>query len=1348
MKRVLTIFWFILLSSALCGAQTHTFAALDIAQIWTGSQQIPIKNYTVATLPVAPTAYTEVIVTNTTGASCTTAGGTVPLLCAYIGGGWVALGGPGSTTLNPPLNLASVVTPDCPGTCSDQTTAIQTALSTAAANGQCVYLPKGTANWQGWGISNTLLFNTDLTCIYGDSIDGMGFYWIGNDSSKSALEFDGITYARNFFVAPMEPAPSHAFKAGITYGGPLGSRSSDSYFENIYSTCGGYSDNNDGDAWQIGTNNGQADGVTFQHISAAFCRNGNGISTWSGNALNLNFYNPGIFMNHIGINNGTTTNINVFGCQCDNNDIFLSSMPGGVDTIQGGRYESTKRYFFEAGGTAAKPISWISNTFVNPVQSRTTTTANYTSGSTSLTLASASFIEGDRLVLFNPSTKIGYVTSAQGWSNRGLTLSLVSPFTGAPTLTGATLTGYLDGFVQTTASSSTVNLTGQFLATGEFYFVEGAGAAPTVTLSGGGGGTGGAVNVTVSHGTITACSVTTPGSGYTISPNAYISNGNGGSIQVSADLNSSSGTYQQLVSCVVRQSGWGYGDWNAGQFSYTTSTTGSFSGGIPSTAVRSQGRVVTDGVPYGYYVHSASAAFSTADEGQNITLKGVGPGGTDVSTTLRQYVPSWNGTDIHQCQEFDGNRYFPCFLTLDSTQVYTNVTGATFDIAFQNVYTAIQHWPYPSMTLGGGPHTFINNGLQASGHFSVSQSSNTTWIGNVFVDYAPNPFWTLGYTLPTGTFIKGNTLSGVNYNILSPPMPDYNAPTSGFSEIATTSGTIILDASNSNRFHIACTSACNLAYIQNVSPGASVQIWVDTVNLTITNGSCTNCVITGTGSNIPITTPTVLTFAALNDPYSSVALQGGAGGGGGSGNVINSGTPAIHQTSVWLDPTHVKGIGPGTTGQVWTSNGASSDPSFQTPIGNVANSGSPTAHQTPVWVDPTHLAGVGPGSAGQVYTSNGALSDPSWQNGGTVTSVSVGNLSPLFTTLVSNPTTAPSAAFTISNAGAWSLLGNLSSSSAAPTYQSFGTISTAKCYLFTGTSANGCDTPTGAGNTTSTALTTNAIPKSNGANSIIDSSVSDNGTTVSTAEGLSATTVTTPSDGVHPGAVGMAGNTTAPTLTANNFYLVGPSVATFTALGLRFPSTLSPGILTIGSPTGGLYPVSTSGATRTWRYEFKGIRNGGAVSFNVQLDTTNPATLVPGDDTHIYPELGFTAGSTLQSFTVTLTVPPGQTGSYTLETKYRASAAASGTATVQLKYVCVADGGAPDNPTFANLSTGSGPTFPLAPTATTVSTDTETITPTCAADADLQIKYTVPTNTMSGGDLRIAKVILTTTGNN
>ena len=55
---------------------------------------------------------------------------------------------------------------------------------------------------------------------------------------------------------------------------------------------------------------------------------------------------------------------------------------------------------------------------------------------------------------------------------------------------------------------------------------------------------------------------------------------------------------------------------------------------------------------------------------------------------------------------------------------------------------------------------------------------------------------------------------------------------------------------------------------------------------------------------------------------------------------------------------------------------------------------------------------------------------------GSVTSFSSGDLSPLFTTSVTNPTTTPSLAYLLSNAAAHTFLGNFTGSSAAPSYSS------------------------------------------------------------------------------------------------------------------------------------------------------------------------------------------------------------------------------------------------------------------------------------------------------------------------
>lgn len=60
--------------------------------------------------------------------------------------------------------------------------------------------------------------------------------------------------------------------------------------------------------------------------------------------------------------------------------------------------------------------------------------------------------------------------------------------------------------------------------------------------------------------------------------------------------------------------------------------------------------------------------------------------------------------------------------------------------------------------------------------------------------------------------------------------------------------------------------------------------------------------------------------------------------------------------------------------------------------------------------------------------------------GGTVTSFSSGNLSPLFTTSVATATTTPALSFTLSNAGANTYLGNATGSTATPSYTSAGAL--------------------------------------------------------------------------------------------------------------------------------------------------------------------------------------------------------------------------------------------------------------------------------------------------------------------
>jgi len=59
--------------------------------------------------------------------------------------------------------------------------------------------------------------------------------------------------------------------------------------------------------------------------------------------------------------------------------------------------------------------------------------------------------------------------------------------------------------------------------------------------------------------------------------------------------------------------------------------------------------------------------------------------------------------------------------------------------------------------------------------------------------------------------------------------------------------------------------------------------------------------------------------------------------GAGAGNLNNSGTPLIHQTGVFVDATHLKGITNGTTGQVWTAT-TGADPGWAAATGDTITS--------------------------------------------------------------------------------------------------------------------------------------------------------------------------------------------------------------------------------------------------------------------------------------------------------------------------------------------------------------------------------------------------------------------------
>lgn len=153
------------------------------------------------------------------------------------------------------------------------------------------------------------------------------------------------------------------------------------------------------------------------------------------------------------------------------------------------------------------------------------------------------------------------------------------------------------------------------------------------------------------------------------------------------------------------------------------------------------------------------------------------------------------------------------------------------------------------------------------------------------------------------------------------------------------------------------------------------------------------------------------------------------------------------------------------------------------------------------------------------------------------------------------------------------------------------------------------------------------------------------------ATGVTTTTFPGPvasgSDGVHPSAIDFIGNTTAPTVAANHFQLIGPAVTTFTALGLQFSSTApaANNVLLVGAPSSGIAQVTygqvpvgalsatgTANSTTFLRGDNTWATPTASVTLNGIGNATGSATLANGNNPQIWNWAQTTASQT--AFTI------------------------------------------------------------------------------------------------------------------
>ena len=200
--------------------------------------------------------------------------------------------------------------------------------------------------------------------------------------------------------------------------------------------------------------------------------------------------------------------------------------------------------------------------------------------------------------------------------------------------------------------------------------------------------------------------------------------------------------------------------------------------------------------------------------------------------------------------------------------------------------------------------------------------------------------------------------------------------------------------------------------------------------------------VTSITVSAPLTGGTITTTGTIGCPTASGSVSGCLSStdwttfnGKGSGTLTGTGSPVSGNLAFWSGSTSL--TNGNLSGDVTTSGTSTTTVakiqgavvSGTTGTTNVvfsaspALTGVPTAPTAPNATNTTQLATT-------AFVQNAI----SVIGGGTVTNVSIGNLSPVFTASVSNPTTTPSISFSLSNACAHCFLGNNTGSSAAPAY--------------------------------------------------------------------------------------------------------------------------------------------------------------------------------------------------------------------------------------------------------------------------------------------------------------------------
>ncbi len=322
-----------------------------------------------------------------------------------------------------------------------------------------------------------------------------------------------------------------------------------------------------------------------------------------------------------------------------------------------------------------------------------------------------------------------------------------------------------------------------------------------------------------------------------------------------------------------------------------------------------------------------------------------------------------------------------------------------------------------------------------------------------------------------------------------------------------------------------------------------------------TDGSWTFYAATNVGYDIVLSGGTPIPFPT---PFTIPdVFTGGGGGGGGGGNVNNSGTPTTGQIALWVNATTIQGVNSIAQSLV---TGLPASLALLAPIASPTFTGTvtlPVQGQTQcLHVDTNGIlsgtgADCGAGGGGITGLTPGFLPTAATSStlANSVIDYNVSNATAVTVNAASGLYVNGTGGFNLSGAEGTCL-------SPAAGRDIFCADSTSHTMQL---SNNGGAFASigggGSGNTTSTSLTTNTVPKASGTNSIVNSSISDSGTAVTIAN---PTTIS----GSTNGAIELTYNASPAAAPSANGVQITAASAIATPYSIKMPAAQGTGAFT------------------------------------------------------------------------------------------------------------------------------------------------------------------------------------------